>query len=95
MTRRQTALQKLPLMNGDGIRALIDFTMKATDQQIYDLWLRPAPRRRAPEPQPVSATRIAGGWCVAAMVGNYRESRRYLGYSKRDAIGMFRKDVLR
>lgn len=32
----------------------------------------------------------SGAWQIAAMVGGYRMSRAYYGYSKREAVKLFR-----
>lgn len=43
----------------------------------------------------VTAERMfpSGGWFVSAMVEGYMVGRRYLGYSKREAIAEFRGDL--
>lgn len=42
----------------------------------------------------VSATRNHdGAWVVAAIVDGYRKFRMYYGYTKREAMRQFRKDV--
>lgn len=35
----------------------------------------------------------SGMLVVAAMVNGYRVCRRYMGYTKREAVRMFKKDV--
>ena len=41
----------------------------------------------------ISATKlINGAWEVSAIIGNYRESRVFYGFSKRDAIAAFRRE---
>lgn len=35
----------------------------------------------------------SGGWMVSAMIGGYLVSRRYFGYSKREAIAKFKDET--
>lgn len=35
----------------------------------------------------------SGGWRVSAMIGGYLVSRRYFGYSKREAIARFNDET--
>ena len=35
----------------------------------------------------------SGGWRVSAMIGGYLVSRRYFGYSKREAIAKFKDEL--
>lgn len=35
-----------------------------------------------------------GAWVVSDIVGGYRVCRRYYGYSRREALAMFRREVL-
>lgn len=34
-----------------------------------------------------------GAWVVSAMVGEYREERQYMGYTKREASRLFRDEM--
>jgi hypothetical protein len=33
-----------------------------------------------------------GAWAIEALVGGYYEERQYFGYTKREAIQMFKKE---
>ena len=35
----------------------------------------------------------SGGWLVSAVIDGYRVARRYFGYTKREAVAMFRAEV--
>lgn len=35
----------------------------------------------------------SGGWMVSAMIGGYLVTRRYFGYSKREAAAMFKRET--
>lgn len=35
----------------------------------------------------------SGGWRVSAMIGGYLVTRRYFGYSKREAIAKFKDET--
>lgn len=35
----------------------------------------------------------SGGWRISAMIGGYLVSRRYFGYSKREAIAEFKDET--
>jgi hypothetical protein len=37
--------------------------------------------------------RITGGYCVSELANGYLETRRYFGYTKREAIAMFKRDL--
>ena len=38
---------------------------------------------------------ISGAWEVSDIIDGYRTSRTYLGYTKREAVRMFRKEFPR
>lgn len=37
----------------------------------------------------------SGGWLISAMIGGYLVTRRYFGYSKREAIAEFKDETKR
>ena len=45
----------------------------------------------------MSATKVAhsGAWIITAEVGGYYESRTYYGYTKREAMRLFREEKKR
>jgi hypothetical protein len=36
--------------------------------------------------------RIIGGYCISEIVGNQMITRRYFGYTKREAINLFKRE---
>lgn len=39
--------------------------------------------------------RITGGWLVSAIIKGYRVKSRYYGYTKKEAIKMFKNEEIR
>ena len=37
--------------------------------------------------------RIAGGWSICEVIGGYLKRRRYFGYTRREAVKLFREEV--
>lgn len=35
----------------------------------------------------------SGGWLITAIIGGYLVTRRYFGYSKREALAMFKDET--